>query len=473
MSQPAAAVPPTPLRAVDEPVLIGRPSDREITEQLLGPIWTGHKMYAPLLALTGLGALMMVTSLFYTFLAGIGTWGNNIPVGWGYAITNFVWWIGIGHAGTFISAILLLAEQKWRTSINRFAEAMTLFAVVQAGTYPIAHLGRAWFAYWLIPYPATMGVWPNFRSSLVWDVFAVSTYATISLLFWYLGLIPDLASARDMAPTRLKKKIYGIFSWGWRGSVRHWSRLRVGYGLLAGMATPLVLSVHSIVSLDFAIGKVPGWHSTIFPPFFVAGAIYSGFAMVLTLLIPFRHILKFNNVVTKAHLDAMAKILLVTGSIVGYSYIVEDFLAWYSGDKAEIFTLLIGGPLGSYAVVWWGMLACNVVLPQTLWIKKFRQNDVILFIITLGVNFGMWTERFMIVAGSLSHGFLPSSWHVYQPSIVDWGLFLGTLSLFTFLFLLFLRFVPFIPMYEVKELRHHLAHEDHAEGGAHGHLAAG
>ena len=402
----------------------------------------------------------MLSALLYTFVGGIGVWGNNVPVAWAYAITNFVWWIGIGHAGTFISAVLLLLEQRWRTSINRFAEAMTLFAVAQAGLYPIAHLGRAWFFYWLVPYPATMSVWPQFRSALTWDIAAISTYATISLLFWYLGLIPDLATTRDTAPTRRKKRIYGLFAMGWTGSVRHWNHYKVAYGLLAGLATPLVISVHSVVSTDFAIAKTPGWHSTIFPPYFVAGAIFSGFAMVLTVLIPARRLLGFENVITKAHLDAMAKVLLATGSMVAYSYLVEIFLAWYSGSEPEMYTMLHSLPFGSYAPVYWAMMFCNVLVPQLLWIPWMRRNGIALFVASILVNVGMWAERFMIVVGSLSRDFLPSSWHVYKPSVVDWSLFLGTLSFFLFLFLLFLRFVPVVPIAEVKELKHELAEEE-------------
>lgn len=442
------------------PVLIGRPDDKALTDQLLRPIWEGGPAYLPILAVTGLGSLLLFGSLLYTFVAGIGVWGNNIPVGWAYAITNFVWWIGIGHAGTFISAILLLLEQRWRTSINRFAEAMTLFAVVNAGMYPIAHLGRAWFFYWLIPYPATMGIWPNFRSALTWDIAAITTYATISLLFWFLGLMPDLATARDSAPTLRKKKIYGFFALGWTGSSKAWNHYKIAYGLLAGLATPLVISVHSVVSTDFAIAKTPGWHSTIFPPYFVAGAIFSGFAMVLTVLIPARKLLKFENVVTRTHLENMAKVILATGSMVAYSYFIEDFIAWYSGNPAEMYTMLHGLPFGDYSVVYWVMMFCNVVTPQFLWIPWMRRNGYALFVVTILVNVGMWAERFMIVVGSLSRDYLPSSWHIYKPSIIDWSMFLGTLSFFLFLFLLFLRFVPFIPIAEVKELKHELVEEE-------------
>jgi molybdopterin-containing oxidoreductase family membrane subunit len=436
----------------DEPVLIGRFSDADLTRELIAPLYR-DRMALPLL-LTGAGAGLFITALLYTFITGIGTWGNNVPVAWAYAITNFVWWIGIGHAGTFISAFLLLLEQKWRTSINRLAEAMTLFALVNAGLYPLAHLGRAWFAYWLIPYPSLMQVWPQFRSSLTWDIAAISTYFTVSFLFWYLGLVPDLAVARDTAPTVLRRRIYGIFALGWRGSVRHWSHYRIAYLVLAGLATPLVVSVHSIVSMDFSIAKVPGWHSTIFPPYFVAGAIFSGFAMVLTLVIPTRSILRLENVITARHLDCMAKITLLTGSIVAYSYLIEHFIAWYNGSMYELSQLNEFRPKGQLAPLFWLQIFCNVVVPQALWIPKLRKSVAWLWGLSILINVGMWLERFVIIAGSLQHDFLPSAWGGYTPSIVDWSLFLGSLCLFLFLYLLFLRFIPPIPISELKELSH-------------------
>src|ERR1700724_702554 len=340
--------------------------------------------------------LLLLVSLVYLVMKGIGIWGNNIPVGWAFDITNFVWWIGIGHAGTLISAILLLLKQTWRTSINRFAEAMTLFAVACAGIFPLFHTGRPWLAYWLFPYPNTMGVWPQFRSPLIWDVFAVSTYATVSLLFWFVGLVPDLATLRDRSQSRVGRIIYGMLALGWRGSAVHWHRYETAYLLLAGLATPLVVSVHTVVSFDFAIAIVPGWHTTIFPPYFVAGAIYSGFAMVLTLAIPIRAIYGLEDFITMRHLENMAKVMLVTGLIVAYGYLTEAFVAWYSADKFELFVQLnrLHGP---YAVVYWALVACNLVIPQALWSGRVRRSIPALFVISLVVNVGMWLERFVII----------------------------------------------------------------------------
>jgi molybdopterin-containing oxidoreductase family membrane subunit len=441
-------------------VLLGRPTDAALSEQLLSPVWTpaSAKWWAGLATAAAFFAVM-VAGVTATVLQGIGLWGNNIPVAWAFAIINFVWWIGIGHAGTFISAILLLLEQKWRTSINRFSEAMTLFAVVQAGMYPILHLGRPWFFFWLVPYPSTMRVWPQFRSALPWDAAAVFTYFTVSLLFWYLGLIPDFAALRDRAPRPAQRIVYGILSLGWRGSVRHYRHYRLLYGLMAGLATPLVLSVHSIVSSDFAIGLTPGWHSTIFPPFFVAGAIFSGFALVVTLLLPTRHFWKLGNVITERHLDALGKMLLATGWIVLYSYIIEDFLAWYSGSPAERYQYFVGRPFGPNAGVFWVNQFCNVLVLQLLWWKRARTTPVLLWIISIFVNIGMWTERFIIVVQSLQREYLPSKWHAYSPTYVDWAIFMGTGGFFMVLFLLFLRFFPFIPVAEVKELNHELQQE--------------
>jgi len=453
------------------PVLVGRPDDRALTESLLRPVTEppskGWKMMMGVLAL---GVGLWLVCLYKVMVEGIGVWGNNIPVGWAYDITNFVWWIGIGHAGTLISAILLLFQQKWRTSINRFAEAMTLFAVAMAGMYPIIHLGRPWLFWWLIPYPSTTQMWPNFKSALPWDVFAISTYATVSLLFWYLGLIPDLATARDAATSRTKRIVYGIFSFGWRGSARHWQHWRIGYLLLAGLSTPLVLSVHTIVSFDFAIGNLPGWHTTIFPPYFVAGAIFSGFAMVLTLMIPARKVFGFEHVVTQRHLDNMAKVTLATGLMVSYGYAMEWFIAWYSASPTELFafTNRVTGP---YQLVYAMQIFCNVVVPQALWFPKVRRNVFALFVIAVLVNFGMWAERFVIIAVSLHRDFVPGSWSLYSPTWVDWGTLFGSMATFGFLFMLFLKFVPAIPISEVKELRRELDHEDHhharaaAQGG--------
>jgi Ni/Fe-hydrogenase subunit HybB-like protein len=393
----------------------------------------------------------LLTAAGYLFLKGVGIWGVNIPVGWGFAIINFVWWIGIGHAGTLISAILLLLHQDWRTSINRFAEAMTLFAVACAGLFPILHLGRPWLFYWLIPYPNTMAMWPQFRSPLVWDVFAVSTYATVSLLFWYVGLVPDLATLRDRAQKRYAQVIYGIFSLGWRGSARHWHRYEVAYLLLAGLATPLVVSVHTVVSFDFAIGILPGWHTTIFPPYFVAGAIYSGFAMVLTLAIPIRAAYGLEDFITQRHLQNMAKVLLATGLIVGYGYSMEAFMSWYSGNPAEIF-LTMNRATGPYAPVFWALILCNVLIPQLLWVPRVRSNVPLLWVIALVVNVGMWLERFVIVVVSLHRDFLPSSWGMYYPTVWDWMTYLGTIGLFLSLLFLFIRFLPVISIFEMRSL---------------------
>jgi Ni/Fe-hydrogenase subunit HybB-like protein len=454
--------------ASDEPVLVGTPTDAELTDQLLGVVLRPPRWIGRALVVTGAGALVLFAAVGYTVVTGIGVWGNDIPVAWAFAITNFVWWIGIGHAGTFISAFLLLLEQKWRTSINRFAEAMTLFAIVQAGLFPLLHMGRCWFFYWLIPYPATMQVWPQFRSSLTWDVAAVTTYFSVSLMFWYLGLVPDLAAMRDRAPSLRQRRIYGLFALGWSGSAREWSRYRVAYGLLGGFACPLVVSVHSIVSMDFAIAQLPGWHSLIFPPYFVAGAIYSGFAMVLTLMIPARRIYRLENVITKSHLDNMAKMLLLTGCIVTYSYACEEFTAWYSGDKFEMYTYLVARTTGPYAAAFWVVIACNCVAPQVLWSKRVRTSAVALWGVTLFVQLGMWLERYMLIVSSESRDFLPSSWHLYRPSAVDVAILFGTICFFLFLFLVFLRFVPFIAISELKETRLALEEERAAVAAAEG-----
>jgi len=395
--------------------------------------------------------MVLFFSIGVLFIRGIGIWGVNAPVGWGFAIVNFVWWIGIGHAGTLISAILLLLRQQWRTSINRFAEAMTLFAVAQAGLYPVLHLGRPWLAYWLLPYPNTMALWPQFRSPLVWDVFAVSTYATVSLLFWYVGLIPDLATLRDRAGKKIAQMTYGMLAMGWRGSAMHWHRYEMAYLLLAGIATPLVVSVHTVVSFDFAIGIIPGWHSTIFPPYFVAGAIYGGFAMVLTIAIPLRAIYKLEDFVTLRHLQNMAKILLATGLIVGYGYMIEIFMAWYSGNPYEKFAIW-NRMTGPYWPVFWGLMLCNIVTPQFLWFKRVRSSPLVLWIIAVIVNIGMWLERFVIVVTSLHRDFLPSAWGMYYPTKYDWATYIGTLGFFAALFFLFIRFLPMISIFEMRTL---------------------
>ena len=417
--------------------LIMRPQGRYVW-------WTGFAI--------GLGLVSLLLISMATLVAiGIGLWGVMIPVAWGFAITSFVWWIGIGHAGTLISAILFLLKQQWRTSINRFAEAMTIFAVIQAGQYPLFHLGRPWFFYWLVPYPATMNVWPQFRSPLIWDFFAVSTYFTVSLIFWYLGMVPDLASVRDRATGRTKQVIYGVLALGWRGSARHWHRYEQVYYLLAALATPLVVSVHSVVSTDFAVGIVQGWHETIFPPYFVAGALFSGFAMVLTISIPLRVAFNLQDFVTLRHLDIMAKFTLVTGLVVDYSYLLEHFMGWYSGNEFELL-LISNRAFGPYALWYWLVLICNIGVNQMLWFKRVRTTPWLLFWVSIVINVGMWLERFMIVVGSLERDYLPSSWGVFTPTFWDWSFLFGTLGLFTSLMFLFARFLPMIPAFEMRRM---------------------
>ena len=392
--------------------------------------------------------LLTITNLVFT---GIGIWGNNAPVGWAFDIINFVWWIGIGHAGTLISAILLLLRQEWRTSINRFAEAMTLFAVACAGLFPLLHTGRPWLAYWLFPYPNTMGIQPQFRSPLMWDVFAVSTYATVSALFWFIGLIPDFATLRDRAKSKGWAKLYGLLAMGWRGSARHWLRYEAAYLLLAGLATPLVLSVHTIVSFDFAVSQVPGWHATIFPPYFVAGAIYAGFAMVLTLTIPLRKWYGLEDFITMRHIHNMAKVMLATGLIVVYGYAMEAFFGWYSANEYESY-MIWNRMTGPYAYFYWALILCNGIIPQLLWSKKIRSNLLILFLISIVVSIGMWLERFVIIVTSLHRDFLPSSWGMYSPTMWDWTMFIGTIGLFFSLLFLFIRFLPIISIFEMRTI---------------------
>jgi molybdopterin-containing oxidoreductase family membrane subunit len=402
-------------------------------------------------AIAFLLVMILLNTTGLLLLRGTGIWGINAPVGWGFAIVNFVWWIGIGHAGTLISAILLLLRQRWRTSINRFAEAMTLFAVACAGLFPLLHMGRPWFFYWLIPYPNTMELWPQFRSPLVWDVFAVSTYATVSLLFWFVGLIPDMATLRDRARHPAARIAYGVLAMGWRGSATHWHRYETAYLLLAGLATPLVVSVHTVVSFDFAVGIVPGWHTTIFPPYFVAGAIYSGFAMVLTLAIPIRKFYGLEGFITATHLDNMAKIMLVTGLLVAYGYGIEMFMSWYSNNVYEWAVTInrLGGP---FKVQYYALIACNVIAPQFLWFKKVRSNPAILFVLALVINTGMWLERYVITVVSLSRDFLPSSWGRYAGTPWDWAMYVGTIGLFFALLFLFIRFLPMISIFEMRTL---------------------
>jgi molybdopterin-containing oxidoreductase family membrane subunit len=404
----------------------------------------------------GFGVSFILLTIFLQCVAvllvrGIGIWGINIPVGWGFDIINFVWWIGIGHAGTLISAILLLFRQTWRTSINRFAEAMTLFAVACAGLYPVLHLGRPWLFYWLLPYPNTMAMWPNFRSPLMWDVFAVSTYATVSALFWFVGLIPDLATLRDRSPSRFGRIVYGILAMGWRGSAKHWNRYETAYLLLAGLSTPLVVSVHSVVSFDFAVGIIPGWHATIFPPYFVAGAIYAGFAMVLTLTIPLRKYYGLEDFITMRHINYMARVMLATGLVVAYGYLMEIFMAWYSGNEFEAF-MVENRLTGPYRTLYFALILTNVVIPQLLWFQRVRTNIPLLFAVAMSINIGMWLERYVIIVVSLHRDFLPSSWGMYAGTIFDYGTFFGTIGLFLTLLFLFIRLLPMISIFEMRTL---------------------
>ncbi len=447
------------------PLTTGGQDARTITDSVCRiaeqPLLETRKTWlAAFLVCSGLTAMLFLL-IGYLILTGIGVWGNNSPVFWAFDITNFVFWVGIGHAGTLISAILFLFRQKWRTSINRAAEAMTIFAVTCAGIFPAIHVGRVWLVYWLAPYPNQMAMWPNFRSPLVWDVFAVSTYATVSALFWYMGMIPDLATLRDRAGTRARQLAYGIFALGWRGSARQWHRYERAYLLLAALATPLVLSVHSVVSFDFAVSILPGWHTTIFPPYFVAGAIFSGFAMVVTLMVPARAYFGLRNLITLRHLDNMNKVILATGCMVGYAYAVEFFTAWYSGNLYEQFAF-INRALGPYWWAYWTMVFCNVVVPQVFWLKKVRTTPWMMVIPAVLVNVGMWFERFVIIVTSLSRDFLPSSWHTFTPTWVDLLMLLGSFGLFLTLFLLFCRFLPMVAMAELKAVLPG-AHGEHHE----------
>ena len=390
--------------------------------------------------------------ILYQVSTGIGTWGLNKTIGWSWDITNFVFWVGIGHAGTLISAILLIFRQRWRTGINRAAEAMTIFAVACAGLFPLIHAGRPWLLYWVFPYPNTRGdLWVNFRSPLLWDVFAISTYLTVSLVFWYMGLLPDLASVRDRTKSKLRKMIYGIASFGWDGSSRTWHHFEVLSLILAGLATPLVLSVHTIVSMDFATSVIPGWHTTIFPPYFVAGAIFSGFAMVCTLMIITRKVMNWENYITIGHIDAMCKVITLTGTMVGLAYGTEFFIAWYSGNPYEQYAF-VNRAFGPYWWAYWSMITCNVISPQFFWFKKLRRNMTFVFIISIFVNIGMWFERFVIITTSLHRDFLPSSWAMYSPTWVEIWTFIGTFGLFFTLFFLFIRFLPGIAVAEVKSV---------------------
>jgi len=400
-------------------------------------------------ATTSTTALVGFCMIVYLISTGVGVWGLDNTVNWAWDITNFVWWVGIGHAGTLISAILFLTRQRWRTSINRASEAMTLFAVVCAGLFPGIHVGRFWMVWFLAPVPTHMGVWQNFRSALLWDVFAVGTYFTVSILFWYTGLIPDLATLRDRATTKIKKFFYGVMAMGWRGGNRQWRHYEKAYLVLAGLSTPLVLSVHTVVSFDFATSVIPGWHTTIFPPYFVAGAIFSGFAMVLTILIPARALFGLQDIINEKHLDNMCKIILLTGSMVGYAYMIEFFIAWYGGNPYEQYAF-INRATGPYWWAYWSMISCNVITPQLFWFKKIRSNPVIIFILCIFVNIGMWFERFVIIVTSLHRDFLPSAWTYFRPTYVDVWTFIGSLGIFLSLFLLFIRFLPMVAIAEVK-----------------------
>ena len=432
------------------PLVLGAQGFHEVSDAVAGIVERKTpRAWLYVFGIVGSLLLLLVGSLTDLVGRGIGEWGLNHPVGWAWDITGFVFWIGIGHAGTLISAILFLFRQKWRTSINRAAEAMTLFAVAAAMIYPAFHVGRVWLLYYVFPVPNQMSVWPNFRSPLLWDVFAVSTYGTVSLLFWYLGLVPDLASLRDRATTRGRQILYGILALGWRGSHRHWLHYERGYLVLAGLSTPLVLSVHTIVSFDFATSVIPGWHTTIFPPYFVAGAVFSGFAMVVTLMVICRKAFHLEHLITLRHLENMNKVILATGSIVGYSYAIEFFIAWYSGNGYERFTFL-NRAFGPYAWAYWTMITCNVVSPQLFWSKRIRTSIPAMFVLSIVVNIGMWFERFVIIVTSLHRDFLPSSWGYFRPSLVDITTFVGTFGLFFTLFMLFIRFLPMVAMSEVK-----------------------
>ncbi len=440
------------LRGVDrEPLVLNGRDYKWITNRICGIIEKPQPLYWwIMICLTGTLVGVLLFTLVYLVSTGVGIWGNNQPVAWGWAITNFVFWIGIGHAGTLISAILFLTRQKWRTSVNRAAEAMTLFAVVCAGIYPGFHVGRFWMVWFLAPVPNSNAIWQNFKSPLLWDVFAVGTYFTVSVIFWYIGLIPDLATIRDRCKPGLKKALYGTFALGWRGGNRQWRHYEMGYLLLAALSTPLVLSVHSVVSFDFATSVVPGWHTTIFPPYFVAGAIFGGFAMVLTLMIPARSIYGLQDLLTPKHIDNMAKIILLTGTMVGYAYLMELFIAWYGGNKFEQDAFHMRALSGPYAWAYYTMMTCNVISPQLFWFPWCRKNLIVVMCVCMAVNAGMWYERFVIIVTTLARDFLPGQWGYYKPTWVEIWMFIGTHGLFLFLFLLFIRFLPMIAISEVK-----------------------
>jgi molybdopterin-containing oxidoreductase family membrane subunit len=449
-----------PAAVVDRTYTVG-----SVTDKISSIVLTRKTPPAWVLGFVISFSLLMLLNLCITaiFAKGVGLWGINVPVAWGFAIINFVWWIGIGHAGTLISAVLLLFRQEWRTSINRSAEAMTLFAVACAGLFPLLHMGRPWYFYWLLPYPNTMLLWPQWRSPLVWDCFAVSTYGTVSLMFWFVGLIPDLATLRDRSQHPVGRVIYGALAMGWRGASQHWHRYETAYLLLAGIATPLVVSVHSVVSMDFTGGIVPGWHTTFFPPYFVAGAIFSGFAMVMTLLVPLRYAYGLEGIITMRHLENMAKVMLTTGMMVSYGYACEVFFGWYSDDKTEWFVSL-SRMMGPYKVIYWLLIFCNFLTPQLYWIRWFRRNVLWLFISSIIINVGMWAERFVIIVTSLNRDFMPSAWGMYYPTIWDWATYVGTLGLFMTLMFLFIRSLPMIAVAEMRQM----VAEPVTHGGGHG-----
>ncbi len=446
----------SPISRTRKPLVIGDKSYGDVTQDVLRPIEARPtKGWYVCLMVAATCLVFGAATVWYQIATGIGTWGLNKTVGWAWDITNFVFWVGIGHAGTLISAILLLFRQKWRTSINRAAEAMTIFAVICAAIFPVIHMGRPWLAFWMFPYPNTRGpLWVNFRSPLLWDVFAISTYFTISLVFWFIGLIPDLATMRDHSSSAFKRKLFGVFSLGWNGSARTWARYETLCLILAGLATPLVVSVHSIVSMDFATAVIPGWHATLFPPYFVAGAVFSGFAMVLTLMILTRKVMRLDSYITDSHLQMMCKVLQLTGLMVALAYSTEFFMAWYSGNAYERF-VFINRATGPFAWAFWTMVTCNVVLPQLLWIKRLRLNVMFLLGMSIIVNIGMWFERFVIITTSIHRDYLPSSWADYSPTWVEKATFLGTFGLFFTCFLLFLRFLPMIAISEVKGVLHY------------------
>jgi molybdopterin-containing oxidoreductase family membrane subunit len=438
---------------IREPLVTGGKTYHDITHDVCRQVEAKpNARWAAALAVSLVGLAIFIYSVYRTLWYGIGEWGLNRTVGWAWDITNFVWWVGIGHAGTLISAILLLFRQKWRTSINRAAEAMTIFAVICAAMFPVLHMGRPWLAYWVLPLPNTFGsLWVNFNSPLLWDVFAISTYFSVSLVFWYIGLIPDFATIRDRATGPIARRAYAFLSFGWTGSAKAWSRYETVSLILAGLATPLVLSVHTIVSMDFATSVIPGWHTTIFPPYFVAGAIFSGFAMVLTLMIITRKVFHLEDYITLEHVESMNKVIILTGSIVGIAYTTEFFIAWYSQVEYEQYAF-INRATGPYWWAYWSMMTCNVITPQLFWFRKIRRSLLATFIISIFVNIGMWFERFVIIVTSLHRDYLPSSWAMFSPTIIDVGVYVGTIGLFFTLFLLFAKFFPVVNMAEVKAI---------------------